>query len=523
MKYAFADYVLDPASREVRFRGAPVPCEPQVFDLVLHLLTHRERVVSVDEMVEAVWAGRIVSESTIRNRVNAARRLLGDDGERQAIIRTLPRRGLRFVAEVVEEGDGADPDGPAPMAGAGAHPSSARRPVVAILPFVDLSSEMSRPHLADALTEDIITLLARHRSLAVVARNSSFGFKGAPGDMREAGRALGADYVVEGSARLAEGRLRVTVHLIRTATGQLIWGDLFDRPEERLFELQDEIASVIVASLEPLIGRVERARARRKTPANLHAWDLFHIGTGHMYRATRQDNLEAQRLLRLSIEDDGAPPQAYAHLAYAILLSMLYFEADPDGERLAEAHHLARWAVERDADDAMNRFVFGRVLLARQDYAASLGELEEAVSLNPALAIGHCGLGDALSYSGRYAEAFPCFQKAVDLSPHDPQRWAFLAYRALAHVLAGEYEDAALWASRATRIPNCHYWPYVHRVAARGHLGRDHELEEAVLALNDKRPGLSCRLVRQRLFYIRDIGQLERYTAGLEKAGLPKR
>lgn len=521
MKYAFADYVLDPASREVRFRGARVPCEPQVFDLVIHLVRHRERVVSVDEMVDAVWEGRIVSQSTIRNRVNAARRLLGDDGERQAVIRTLPRRGLRFVAEVVEEGGVPDPDGGPPKTEPSAHASSSRRPVVAILPFIDLSAGTSRPHLADAITEDIITLLARHRSLAVTARNSSFGITPAPRDAREAGTALGADYVVEGSARLVGGRLRVTVHLIRTATGQLIWADRFDRHETGLFDLQDEIASVIVASLEPLIGRVERAKARRKTPANQHPWDLFHIGTGHMYRATRQDNLEAQRLLRLSTGDDDAPPQAYAHLAYAILLSMLYFEAEPDAERLAEAHHLARRAVELDADDAMNRFVFGRVLLARQDYGASLGELEEAVSLNPALAVGHCGVGDALSYSGRYAEAFPRFQRAVDLSPHDPQRWAFLAYRALAHLLAGEYENAAHWASRATRVPNCHYWPYVHRVAARGHLGRDDALERAVRALNDKRPGLSCRVVRKRLFYIRDIRQLERYTAGLAKAGLP--
>jgi hypothetical protein len=126
------------------------------------------------------------------------------------------------------------------------------------------------------------------------------------------------------------GRLRVTAHLIRKETGQLIWADRFDRPEEDLFDLQDEIASLIVASLEPLIGRVERARARRQRPANLHAWDLFHSARAHVSRDA-QDNLEAQRLLRLSIAADGAPPQAYAHLAYAILLSMLYFEADPDG------------------------------------------------------------------------------------------------------------------------------------------------------------------------------------------------
>jgi DNA-binding winged helix-turn-helix (wHTH) protein len=206
MKYAFADYALDPASREVRFRGARVPCEPQVFDLVLHLLRHRERVVSVDEMVDAVWGGRIVSDSTIRNRINAARRLLGDDGERQAVIRTLPRRGLRFVAEVVEERDGADPDG------------ADRRPVRVASCFVGRASRRRHPSVRRSQRRDVAAssggrhhrrhhhaACAASRSLAVVARNSSFGFKGAPGDVREAGRALGADYVVEGSARLAEG------------------------------------------------------------------------------------------------------------------------------------------------------------------------------------------------------------------------------------------------------------------------------------------------------------------------------
>jgi TolB-like protein len=436
-----------------------------------------------------------------------------DFAPREEIIRTHPRRGLRFVAEVVEDEDAT---GLVPVPGG----PERRCPVVAILPFVDLGTGRSRPHLASAVTEDILTLLARHRSLAVVARNSSFALKGATLDLREAGHALGADYVVEGSVRLAAERLRVTVHLVRASTGQLIWADRFDRSQARIFDLLDEIANVIVASLEPLIGRVERAASRRKKPANLHSWDLFHIGTGHMYRATRRDNLEAQRILRLSTADDAAPPQAYAHLAYAILLSMLHFEADPDEEKLAEAHRLARRAIELDADNAMNRFVFGRVLLVQRDYTAALAELRAAVSLNPALAVGHCGIGDALSYAGHYTEAFPHFQRAIDLSSHDPQRWAFLAYRALVHLLAGEYEEADHWASRATRVPDCHYWPYVRRLAARGYLGTEAGRGEAARALNDRRPFLSCRIVRERLFYIRD-GQLARYTAGLQKAGLP--
>jgi TolB-like protein/Tfp pilus assembly protein PilF len=512
MKYAFADYVLDPASREVRFRGVSLPAEPQVFDLVLHLLRHRDRVVPTDELVEIVWSGRIVSDSTIRNRINGARRLVGDDGQQQAVIRTVPRRGLRFVADVVEEGR---------EHGEAGRPDTRRRPVVAVLPFIDLGTP-EPAHLADGITEDIITLLARYRSLAVVARNSIFAFRGQSGDVRRVGAELGAEYVVEGSVRRHGGHLRVTAHLIESATGRLLWADRFDRCEMDLFELQDDIASLIAASLEPQIGIMERARARRQRPANLHAWELLHLGTGHMYRATRTDNAEAQRHLRQAIAADGTLAQAYAHLAYAILLSMLYFEADPDEERLAEAHDLARRAVDLDPDDAMARFVFGRVLVARRDYTAALQELELSVSLNPAPAIGHCGVGDSLSYDGRYEEAFPHFRRAIDLSPHDPQRWAFHAYRALAHLLAGQYEQAVDWAGRAARIPNCHYWPYVHRVAALGYMDDAEKLHEAVQALDNMRPGFTCRMARHRLFYLKDARQLDLYVDGLRRAGLPE-
>lgn len=541
MQYAFDDYILDTARRELRFRGTIQPAEPQVFDLVLYLLRNRDRVIGYDEMIEAVWEGRNVSESTVRNRINAARRLIGDDGSRQCVIRTLPRRGLRFVSEVREsdvsssssasshfvnsDNESLPPTNNEALMPANhtdrSGPRMRRWPVVAVLPFINLSGDPLQEHLGDGFCEDIITMLARHRTLTVVARNSAFAFKGHTDRVRLASENLGADYVVEGSVRRTDDSIRVTAHLIQTDNGQLIWADHFDRRMEALFDVLDNITQRIVANIEPEIGSAERARVQRKKPSSLRAWDLFQLGTAHLYRATRKDNREAQRLLRLAIEQDQELAQAHAHLSYAILLSMLYFEAEPEEERLDEAQELARNAMELDDHDAMIRFVYGRVLLARCEYADALNELEQAVALNPALAVGHCGVGDSLAYEGRYEESYSCFQRAIELSPHDPQRWAFYAYRALAHLFAHEFELASRWAKKATHIPNCHYWPYAHRAAALGHLGAEDKCKQAVGLLLRKRPGFTCQMARKRLFYIRDEDKLDLYVVGLRKAGLP--
>ena len=540
MQFAFDDYVIDASLREVRCRGEVVHAEPQVLDLLLHLVRNRDRLVTIDELIDTVWEGRHVSESTIRNRINAARKLVGDDGSRQSVIRTVPRKGLRFVGNVTEEAGGALNDGrdaagsnifqihdgqDVSAAVADMLPAApgreATKPIVAVLPFTNLGGDPLQEHLADGLSEDIITILAKHRSLMVIARNSVFAFKDRAGDVRQAGAELGADYVVEGSLRRIADNLRVTAHLIQTTSGQLIWGNRFDRPIDSLFEMQDEITNTIVASIEPQIGSVERAVAARQRPSSLQSWGLMQLGISHLYRANLKDNLEAQRLLRSACEQDRGLAQAHAHLAYAILLSMLYFDAEPEDARLVEAQELARKALELDDQDAMVRFVYGRVLLARRSYADALQELQQSVALNPALAIGYCGVADSLAYEGRYSEAFPHFQRAIELSPHDPQRWAFHAYRALAHLFARQFRLAADWARKATHIPNCHYWPYAHRVAALGHLAEDDECKSALEALLAKRPGFGRRMARQRLFYIKDTDQLALYDEGLKKAGVP--
>jgi TolB-like protein len=539
MRFLFGDCTLDPTRRELWRGGEAIHVEPQVFDLLLHLVRNRDQVISKDAMLEAVWGRRIVSESTLSNRINAARRAIGDSGEQQAFIRTVPRRGLRFVADVREEADRTQSGSTAAKilghqaepteevskhsARDGVGPSEFRgKPTVAVLPFDNMSGDPEQDYFSDGISEDIITLLSKHRSLLVIARNSAFAFRGRGSDVRHIGKELGADYVVEGGVRKLGQQLRITVHLIETQGGRLIWADQYDRTLEQMLRVQDQITTTIAARIEPGIGSAERLRTERVPPQALQAWDFFRLGTKHFYKSTAEDNLEAQRLFHRAIALDPDLAQAYGFLSYAMILRMLYFDAEPKEDQLKEALGIAKKGVALDDQDALVRFTYGRVLLARRAYGDALAELEEALKLNPALPVVYCGLADSLAYEGRFAEAMPYFEKAINLSPHDPQRWAFYSYGALAHLFAREFEQAQEWAWKAIRIPNCHYWPFAHRVAALGHLGRKDDLRLALGELLQRKPGFTSRFARERLFYVRNPAHLDIYVEGLRRAGLPE-
>ena len=294
------------------------------------------------------------------------------------------------------------------------------RPSVAVLPFNNLSGDAEQDYFSDGITEDIITALSKYRSLAVIARNSSFAFKGAGGDTRSAGLTLGADYLVDGSVRKAADRVRVTTQLVETETGRQLWAERYDRDLKELFALQDEITTAIAGRIEPEVGAAERMRAERKAVPALHAWDFFRLGTKHFYKSTPADNREAQRLLRRAIELDPTLAEAYGFLCYAIVVSMTYFDGEPSEDTLQEALAVGRKAVELDEQDALMRFTYGRALLAAKSYGDAIAELEIAIELNPYLAPSYCGLGNSLAYEGRFDEAIPYFQKAIELSPHDP-------------------------------------------------------------------------------------------------------
>ena len=520
MRFRFEDHLLDLDRRELLCGGVGVSIEPQVFDLLEYLLRNRDRVVAKDELIATVWGGRIVSDSTLDSRINAARKALGDSGEKQRLIRTYPRKGVRFVGEAHEESDTRvlETPGTAPARERGA---AGGKPCIAVLPFVNISNDPEQDYFSDGVTEDVITELSRNRALLVVARNSTFAFRNRRVDVREIGRELGADYVVEGSVQRAASRIRVTVQLAETQGGRQLWAERYDRGVQDIFEVQDEITATIAARLEPEVGIAEQLRVARKPIRAFEAWDYFRLGTQAFYKATADGNREAQRLFRCAIERDPELAQAYGFLSYAIVLSMIYYDAEPDAEKLAEATAIARKGVELDDRDAMVRFMYGRALLVQGAYGEALGELEVALEMNPNLAVVHCGVGDSLAYDGRIAESISYFQTAITLSPHDPFRWAFLSYRALAHLFAGEFDEAALWAKKATRIPNCHYWGFAHRVAALGHLPRNADMREATGELLRIKPDFSQAMARQRLFYVKNPEHLALYLEGLRGAGVP--
>jgi TolB-like protein/cytochrome c-type biogenesis protein CcmH/NrfG len=525
LQLAFGDYVLDAEKRELSRSADQIAIEPQVFDVLLYLVRNRDRVVTKDDLIAAVWGGRIVSDATLTSRINAARKAVGDSGDQQTVIKTYPRRGFRFVASLntLKASDKPAASEPASqpilITAASTGPIWGGRPSIAVLPFKNLSDDPEQDYFSDGITEDIIAALSKYRSMVVIARNPSFSFKGA-GDVRQTGLTLGADYLVEGSVRKVGPRVRIAAQLVETEGGRQLWAERYDRDLQDLFALQDEITTTIAARVEPEIGAAERRRTERKAVPALHAWDFFRLGTKHFYRSTAADNLEAQRLLRRAIELDPHLAEAYGYLCYAIILSMIYFNAEPNEEQLNEAIAIGRKAVELDDTDGLLRFMYGRALLAHKEYGEALAELETALELNPCLALTYCGLGDSLAYEGRFSEAIPYFQKAIDLSPHDPLRWAFYSYRALAHIFAREFELANEWAQRAIRVPNAHYWAFAHRVAALGHLERREECAKAVSDLLQRKSDFSCSFARRRLFYVKDCNQLELYLEGLRRAGI---
>jgi TolB-like protein/DNA-binding winged helix-turn-helix (wHTH) protein len=391
----FAGCVLDGDKREFTRHAEPVAMEPQVFDLLLYLVQNCDRVVSRDDLITAVWNGRIVSESTLSTRITAARKAIGDSGEGQILIKTYPRKGIRFVGDLQTIG-GSRPIERGRL-GPAVTPSSVQRisagsigwggrPSVAVLPFNNLSGDVEQDYFSDGISEDIITALSKYRSLAVVARNSSFTFKGAGGDARSVGLTLGADYLVDGSVRKTADRVRITTQLVETESGRQLWAERYDRDLRELFDLQDEITTAVAARIEPEVSAAERARAERKAVPALHAWDFFRLGTKHFYKSTPADNLVAQRLLRRAIELDPYLAEAYGFLSYALVVSMTRFDTEPNEQTLQEALTVGHKAVELDDQDAMIRFMYGRALLAAKAYGDALSELKIAIDLNPYLA-----------------------------------------------------------------------------------------------------------------------------------------
>jgi TolB-like protein len=449
VRFLFADCVLDTDRRELTRGSERVAVGPQAFDLLVHLVQNREHVVSKEDLLEAIWVGRVVSESTLSSHINAVRKAIGDRGADQRLIRTIARKGFRFVGQVRLEQPSSAGAAPRPALHVGpAEPQDATtlslpdKPSIAVLPFENLSGDAEQEYFADGMVDDIITGLSRTRWLFVIARNSSFTYKGRAVDVKQVGRELGVRYVLEGSVRKAGGRVRIGAQLIEAESGIHLWAERYDRAIDDIFALQDEITMSVLGTMTPTLREAEIERVKRKRPESLAAYDLVSRALPHVSSAMPEDAAKALQLLERALALDA--DYAYAHGLVACCHEFLFSRAGFRNENRIAAIRHAHLALSHGQDDSVALALGGFVIaMMEHDRDTAFETFEQALALSPSLPLTLFLGGLCLAYGCEAERAIDWAERALRLSPFD--RSKFCAYHALAigNFLRGRYQEAA--------------------------------------------------------------------------------
>ncbi len=514
--------MLDPDRRELARGSETIAVGPQVFDLLLHLVRNRERVVTKDNLIEVVWGGRIVSDSTLTSHINAVRKAIGDTGGEQRLIRTIARKGYRFVGDVKED-DASERQGSAEPQEPAAQPLVLPdRPSIAVLPFLNLSGDPSQDYFVDGVVEDIISALSRMSWLFVIARNSSFTYKGRAVDVKLVGRELGVRYVLEGSLRKAANRVRITGQLIDATTGMNLWSERFEGKIDDIFDLQDQMTANVVGAITPQLERAEIGRAKHKPTENLDAYDYYLRAMANLHHGTREAVDEALRLLDKALEFDPAFASAYAMAGWCHFWRKVNGWMSDRPRELAEGTRLARRAVELGQEDAVALTRAGHALVhLADDLDGGAALLDRAKMLNPNLAAAWFLGGFVRVWRGDPDGAIAHFNQAMRLSPLDPEMYRMQAGMAVAHLFAGRFDEASSWAGKSFRdLPS--FLMVVAIIAASHALaGRIDEAQRAMRRLRQLDPALHISNLRDWL-PIRRAQDLAIFAEGLRKAGLPE-
>ena len=515
--FLFDNCSIDTDRRELRHEGELRAVEPQVFDLLEFLIRNRDRMVSRDDLLAAVWNGRIVSESTLASRINAARTAIGDNGEDQRLIRTILRKGIRFVGAVREE----QKPQVATTGVAAEQPRFALplpdRPSIAVLPFSNMSGDSEQDYFADGISEDIITGLSKLRWFFVIARNSSFIYKGKAVDIRQVGRELGVRYVLEGSVRKGGSRVRVTAQLIDGATGKHLWADHYDRDLTDIFALQDEITKKVVAAIEPKLLEAEGIRSQNRSPEDLDAWDMLIRANSLFWRLTKDESQAAIALFEQVVQRHPFYAPAQSMLAFVLLVSRQggWHMMEP---QVTQAANLAARALELDDSDPWAHLALGFVAFTRRRTDEATEEFQRALDLNPNFAAAHGFLGCALAFDGRSDQAIDHIEQAIRMSPHDPQNALLNAALAAAHYQASRYVEAVGFGRKA--IQQRFELTNGHRiyVASLAQAGRIDDARSALARLQELHPDNSIAWIERNVPYT--PAPMAKFLEGFRKAGL---
>jgi TolB-like protein/tetratricopeptide (TPR) repeat protein len=517
LRYLFEEYAFDTDRRELHRGADVVSVAPQVFDLLDYLIRNRERVVSKDDLINAIWNGRSASDAALTTRLNAARSAIGDSGEEQRLIKTLPRKGFRFIGPVVEAqgpAGAATADNPIePPRPALALPD---KPSIAILPFTNLSSDPDQDYFADGLVDDITNALSRFKLLFVIARNSSFTYKGKAVDIKQVGRELGVRYILEGSVRKAAGKVRITGQLIDAASGMHLWADRFEGDLSDIFALQDRMTESVVSAIAPKMFQTEIDLAGRR-PNNLSAYDLSLRAFSHFISWTRGGTAEALRLVSRALEIDPRYGFAANLAGSCHLLNVSQGWAADRKAETAEGLRLLRLALSIDGNDPAALSMLGSATaLYTGDFETGREMVDRAVALNPNSFRAWEERGWTYLIVGQPEEAIRSFERRIRLSPFDPLLFATFAGMSAAFIGLGRFDEAVAAAKKAVRQNPLYPVTYRCLAIALAHLGRDAEAREAAAGLLELEP--SFRISEWTAG--RWLSQI--YIDGLRKAGLPE-
>ena len=493
MIYRFGAFRLDTEAYELRASGAVVAVEPQVLALLRLLIENRERLVSKDEIVEQVWKGRIVSDAAIASRVKSARKAIGDDGAAQQLIRTAPKLGFRFVAEVETL-----PAAPA-AASLQAEPPErgpvdplVGRPSIAVLPFAVIGGSAEDAWIADALPHDLIAELSRLRWLFVIARGSSFRLRGIQASIEQVRTLLGVRYCLSGVVEVDGASITVTVELSDTRDEGIVWSDRVRTSLGAVHELRERIVQEVIGALELQIPLNEARRARLSMPETLDAWSAYHLGLNHMYLFNAEGNARAAALFERAIALEPGFARAHAGLSFT------HFQDAFQGFRTDAAHasglaqRFAEQSLEQDPLDPFCNLAMGRAFWLRGDLEASLPWLDRANAINPNYAQAKYCRAWTETLLGQGAEGQVNVDAALQLSPLDPLAYGMLAVRSFSHIVLDQPSEAAQWGERAARAPGAH--ALIELIAAVCHRlnGDDGSAAAWARSALNRRPGLNA-------------------------------
>ena len=518
MLYLFEDYALDTDRRELRRGDNLLSVEPKVFDFLVHLIGNRERVVTKDDLIAAVWNGRIVSESTLTSCINAARSAIGDSGEKQRFIKTLPRKGVRFVGMVRQEHGREDVVLPH-KSGDTLALALPDKPSIAVLPFQNLTGDPKQEYFADGMVEEIITGLSRIRWLFVISRNSTSIYKGQPVDVRRVGRELGVRYVLEGSVRRSGRSVRITGQLSEAETGANVWADRYDGSVGDIFAVQDQFTMSVIGAVEPKLRKAEVARALRKRPESLDAYDLLLRALPFAATAMPEDADKALRLLAEAVRHEPDYALAHGFMAWCHEQRYLRGGLDPGTRSIALRH--AHAAIEFGGDDAMALAMGGFVVgVLKRDYPTALDALERSLALCPSSALAHGFISIIRAWMGDDRIAIEHAKTGIRLSPYDPLIYLPNVGLAFASFFAGDFVEAAAAAARASAANSRFSVPCYLLTAALIRLGKTEDARSAAQVLLQLQPNFTVSGVVSGNITTPD--RMQCLADALLEAGLPE-